>query len=66
MSLIGWHAIAMEAGKPSTTKASRGRPRKVTGEDMQWLYDAITMGNPMNYQFSFCLWSLNIHRFDEG
>jgi len=50
----GWQALE--------DKSKQGRPRKVTGEDMQWLYDAITMGNPMNYQFSFCLWSLKTIR----
>ena len=50
----GWQAL--------DDKSKQGRPRKVTGEDMQWLYDAITMGNPMNYQFSFCLWSLKTIR----
>lgn len=29
---------------------------------MAWLYKAITMGSPMNYQFSFCLWTLNTIR----
>ena len=50
----GWQAL--------NDKSKQGRPRKVTGEDMQWLYNAITMGNPMNYKFSFCLWSLNVIR----
>lgn len=39
-----------------------GRPPKVTGEDMRWLYNAITMGNPLNHQFDFCLWTLAISR----
>ena len=50
----GWQAL--------NDKSKQGRPRKVTGDDMEWLYNAIPMGNPMNYQFSFCLWSLNIIR----
>ena len=50
----GWQALE--------EKSKQGRPRKVTGEDMKWLYDAITMSNPMNYQFSFCLWSLKTIR----
>ena len=29
---------------------------------MKWLYDAITQGNPLNYQFEFYLWTLNIIR----
>ena len=50
----GWQAL--------NDKSKQGRPRKVTGEDMQWLYNAMTVGNPTNYTFSFCLWSLNIVR----
>jgi hypothetical protein len=26
---------------------------------MKWFYDAITMGNPLNYKLPFCLWSSN-------
>ena len=40
----------------------RGRPRKVSGEIMDWLYCAITMGSPENYKFPFCLWTLRIAR----
>ena len=50
----GWHAL--------NEKSKQGRPRKVSGEDMRWLYDAITQGNPLNYKFEFCLWSLPIIR----
>lgn len=50
----GWHAL--------TESARSGRPRKITGDDMKWLYDAITMGSPLNYKFPFCLWSLNTIR----
>lgn len=39
-----------------------GRPRKVEGEDMKWLYNAITLGSPLNYKFDFCLWTLAIAR----
>jgi len=50
----GWHAL--------NEKSKQGRPKKVSGEDMRWLYDAITQGNPLNYQFEFCLWSLTVIR----
>ncbi len=50
----GWHAL--------NEKSKKGRPRKVSGEDMRWLYDAITQGNPLNYKFEFCLWSLPVIR----
>lgn len=50
----GWHAL--------TENSRKGRPTKVSGEDMKWLYDAITMGNPLNYKLPFCLWTLNTIR----
>ena len=48
----GWHAL--RDGKRT------GRPRKVDGPTMKWLYDAITLGNPSQYQFDFSLWTLKI------
>ena len=50
----GWHAL--------NEKNREGRPKKISGEDMKWLYAAITMGNPLNYKLPFCLWSLNTIR----
>ena len=50
----GWHALE--------EKARSGRPRKLSGEDMRWVYESVTMGNPQNFQFDFCLWTLNIIR----
>jgi len=50
----GWDALK--------EKHRSGRKRKLSAEDMQWVYDAVTMGNPMNYQFEFCHWTLNIIR----
>lgn len=50
----GWHAL--------NEKPRQGRPPKVSGDDMKWLYDAITMGCPLNYKLPFCLWSLNTIR----
>lgn len=50
----GWQAL--------NEKSRQGRPKKVTGDDLQWLYEAITNGNPLNYQFEFCLWTLGTIR----
>ena len=47
----GWDAL--KEGKRS------GRSKKVSADDMRWIYDAVTMGNPTNYQLEFCLWTLN-------
>jgi hypothetical protein len=30
----------------------------VSAEDMKWIYNAVTLGNPGRYQFEFCLWTL--------
>ncbi len=29
---------------------------------MKWVYNAVTMGNPENYKFDFCLWTLKLLR----
>lgn len=43
----GWQALA--------EKSRLGRPKKVTGDDLKKLYNAVTMGNPLNYKLPFCL-----------
>jgi transposase len=48
----GWHAL--RDGQRS------GRPRKVDGTVMKWLYEVITLGNPQQFKFEFCLWTLKI------
>jgi len=50
----GWHAL-----KEGTRS---GRAKKLSAEDIKWVYDSVTMGSPLNHQFEFCLWSLNILR----
>ncbi len=50
----GWHAL--QEGKRS------GRPSKLSGTMMRWLYDAITMGDPEQQQMPFCLWTLSVIR----
>ena len=62
-TIFGWLARYRNGGWHALTENSRkGRPTKVSGQDMKWLYDAITMGNPLNYKLPFCLWSLNTIR----
>jgi transposase len=59
-TIFSWLARYRSGGWDALKEGARaGRPRKLTGEDMQWLYDAITLGDPRNYQFEFCLWTLN-------
>jgi len=48
----GWHALK--------TGPRSGRPRKLSGEMIRWVYQAITLGNPLQYQFEFVLWTRRI------
>jgi len=43
-------------------KQRSGRPRKLSGAQIQWVYDAITLGNPQHFNFEFCLWTLKVLR----
>jgi transposase len=62
-TLFHWLALYRQGGYHALREGKRsGRPRKVTGEVMQWLYQAITLGDPRQHQFPFCLWTLAIIR----
>lgn len=62
-SLFAWLAAYRNAGEDGLREKKRsGRPRKVDADLMRWLYDAIAMGNPRQYKFEFCLWTLGIVR----
>jgi len=62
-TLFLWLAQYRHGGYHALREGHRsGRPRKVTGEVMRWLYQAITLGNPQQHQFPFCLWTLAIIR----
>lgn len=62
-TIFDWLARYRNGGWDALTENSRrGRPKKVSGADMKWLYDAITMGDPQNFKLPFCLWTLNTIR----
>lgn len=62
-TLFQWLAGYRHGGESALRdQAKSGRPRKVTHEVMRWLYEAITMGEPTQYKFPFCLWTLGIIR----
>jgi len=62
-TIFDWLSRYRSGGWDGLKEGSRtGRSRKVSASDMQWLYDAITMGSPLNHKFEFCLWTLNIIR----
>lgn len=62
-TIFFWIALYRHGGYDALREGKReGRPRKVNAELMQWLYNAITLGDPRQYQFKFCLWTLGIVR----
>jgi transposase len=62
-TVFGWLARYRQGGWQALAEKSRqGCPRKVTGDDLKWLYDAVTMGNPLNHKLPFCLWTAPIIR----
>ncbi len=70
-TIFDWLSRYRSGGWGALLEGARtGRKRKLSADDMKWLYDAITLGNPLNHQFEFCLWTLNIIRemiaFEKG
>ncbi len=62
-TVFDWLSLYRSGGWGALKERARGgRPRKLSANDMKWVYYAITQGNPLNYQFEFCLWTLNIIR----
>jgi transposase len=62
-TLFYWLELYRAGGFAALREGKRsGRPRKVNAKVLRWLYDAITLGDPRQYQFEFCLWTLGIVR----
>lgn len=50
----GWHALR--------ARPLKGRPKKISGRQMKWIYDTVTLKNPMQYKFEFALWTRGMIR----
>lgn len=45
----GWSALK--------AKALLGRPKRITGAQMQWLYETVVGKSPLQFRFEFALWT---------
>src|SRR4030067_624284 len=62
-TLFNWIARYRHGGEHALQDRHKsGRPRKAEAKVLQWLYDAITLGDPRQYQLPYCLWTLAIVR----
>ncbi len=62
-TVFDWLSLYRSGGWNALKEGQRsGRPGKVFAEQMRWVYNAVTLGNPEQFQLEFCLWTLNTLR----
>jgi transposase len=62
-SVFDWLSWYRSGGWDALREGRRtGRPSKVSGPVLRWLYKVITKDDPRQHKFEFCLWTLAIVR----
>lgn len=60
-AVFGWLSMYRSGGWDALDARKRGgRPRKLTGQQMKWIYKTITGKNPLQLKFPFALWTLDM------
>jgi transposase len=50
--IYNWLAAYRAGGwRGLRAKPLKGRPKKTSGRQMKWIYDTVTLKNPMQYEF---------------
>ena len=62
-TLFNWLALYRSGGWDALKEEKRsGRPKKLSGFEMQWIYEVVSSGTPDQHKFDFFLWTLNALR----
>jgi transposase len=60
-TIFDWLALYRAGGWGAFAEGRRsGRPRKLSGEALKWLDEVVTLGNPRQFQFALCLWTVKM------